>query len=256
VTYKVHPLAVSSILDAFVRRQDGNEMALGTLMGYIDGNCLVISDAFAVLHKENETTGALSIDKEYHKKMVGLRKKVVPTENVVGWFSTSGEIEPVFVGVHSFYSTPSESKFAPTQLLPSPVLLTIDPTLSEGDLNIRVSLMHPTVGADSLIQFHQIDRSEESGNEMKLLRLLESHSELSVNGPLSSSVQVDLDLVSQVDPSSEMAASVSMAVQGWVNSASRVNPQTIADIEALAEAQSQTVKKVLNLINESPEIVI
>ena len=256
VTYKVHPLAVSAILDAYVRRQEGNEMALGTLMGYIDGNCLVISDAFTVLHKENEATGALSIDKDYHKKMVALKKKVVPTENVVGWFTTNGEIEPVFVAVHSFYSTPSESKFVPTQLLPSPVLLTIDPTLSEGDLNIRVSLMQPTVGADSLIQFHQLDSSDQITQEGALLRYLESQSELSINGPMSSSIKADLAEVSKADPASDIATSVSMAVQGWVNSASRVDPQTVSDMEKLAQSQIESAKKVQDLIKESPEIVI
>ena len=256
LTYKVHPLAVASILDAYVRRQEGSEMALGTLMGYIDGNCLVISDAFTVLHKENESTGALSIDKEYHKKMVMLKKKVVPTENVVGWFTTNGEIEPVFVGVHSFYSTPSESKFAPTQLLPSPVLLTLDPTLSEGDLNIRVSLMQPTVGADSLIQFHQLDSSDVTGKEADLIRFLESQSELSINGPMTTSIKSDLAEVSKAQPSSDIATSVSLAVQGWINSAARVTSQTIEEVEALAQSQIQTVKKVEQLINETRDIVI
>ena len=88
-------------------------------MGYIEGNCLVISDAFTVLHKENAETGALSLDKEYHRKMVALRKKSVPSESVVGWFTTCEDIEPTFVVVHNFYATTSESKFIPTPLLPT-----------------------------------------------------------------------------------------------------------------------------------------
>ena len=57
-------------------------------MGYFEGNCLVISDAFLVLHRENEETGSISLDKEYHRKMVALKKKICPTENVLGWFAT------------------------------------------------------------------------------------------------------------------------------------------------------------------------
>ena len=132
LTCRVHPLVPATIFDAYIRRQEGNTKCLGTLMGYVEGNSLVISDAFVVLHKENEGTGTLSLDKEYHKKLVAMKKKVCPTESVVGWFSTCDELEAGFVAVHAFYGTPSESKFVSSQLLPSPVFLTVDPSLSSG----------------------------------------------------------------------------------------------------------------------------
>jgi len=256
---RVHPLAIASILDAFIRRPEGAEMSLGTLMGYIDGTRLVISDAFTVLHKENDVTGTLSLDKEYHKKMVALKKKVVPTESVIGWFSTSGDIEPSFVAVHSFYGTPSESKFVPSQLLPSPVLLTIDPILSEGDLNIRVSIMQPTVGADSLIQFHQLSlESDMNSVTAAVLNKIQSDSEL-LSNQVSSDVSEDLSLLmNQVDAekNGELASKVSMLIQTLNNSASKIDRKIVDEIRALAKTHQALVEKVSGLLAETPEIVI
>jgi hypothetical protein len=237
-------------------------MSLGTLMGYIDGTCLVISDAFTVLHKENESTGTLSLDKEYHKKMVSLKKKVVPTESVVGWFTTSDNIEPSYVAVHGFYATPSESKFAPTQLLPSPVLLTIDPTLSEGDLNIRVSIMQQTVGADSLIQFHQLSLESpiaSADSQMHAaINILEIDSEL-LSNQATSGLSEDLSiLMNEVDATSnpDLARKISILIQTLGNSALKMDEQVVEEIRALAQTHNDLVKKVSSLVNETPEIVI
>lgn len=43
-------------------------------MGYTEGSVLVITDAFVVLHKETEA--GISLDKDYHRRMYALKKKV------------------------------------------------------------------------------------------------------------------------------------------------------------------------------------
>ena len=222
-------------------------------MGYFEGNCLVIADAFMVLHKEHEEAGTLSLDKEYHRKMVALKKKISPTENVVGWFATCDDIEPSFVPVHSFFSTAAESRFVPSQLLPAPVLLTVDPTLSNGDLNLRVSVMQPTVGADSLVQFHQLALDQEAGDNV--LSYVSRFSE-SVGGGKTQTIQADLETLSAYATSSArdlaIGESVSMALQEWKHSAK--NDQSVESMRDLAKSHLELVDRVSSVIDRSGEL--
>jgi hypothetical protein len=267
---RVHPLAVATILDAYVRRSEGNEKSIGTLMGYIEGNCVVISDAFTVLHKENEETGAIALDKEYHRKMVALKKKSTPSEVVVGWFATSDDIEATFVIVHNFYSTPSESRFIPTPLLPTPVLLTIDPSLSNGTLNIRVSVMTPTVGADSLVQFHEISVEQKSTNpsheERMVQALLTSVAKESkiLSSFHSTTLVDDLNEIERYgnasivdDNSADIAAQVSMAAQEWKNSVSATGDKAVEEMKELANTHKTLAERINQVVNaNTTEIVI
>lgn len=249
ISCKVSPLAVSAILDAYVRRQEGNEKCIGALSGFFEGNCLVISDAFMVLHKENEDSGTISLDKDYHKKMAALKKKISPTENVVGWFATCDEIEPSFVPVHSFFSTPSESRFMPSQLLPAPVLLTVDPTLSNGDLNIRVSVMQSTVGADSLVQFHQLPLEQEPGDSV--LNYLSRYSEI-LGGGKAQSVEGDLETLASyaTSPNRDLVLeeSVSMALQEWRHSTK--SDRSVDELRNLSRDHMNLVRRVSAVIDE------
>lgn len=265
---RVHPLAVASILDSYVRRSEGNEKSIGTLMGYIEGNCVVISDAFTVLHKENEESGSISLDKEYHRKMVALRKKSSPGEVVVGWFATCDDFEPGFVLVHNFYSVQSESRFVPTALLPTPLLLTLDPILSEGSLNIRVSVMQSTVGADSLVQFHEISiisvPNDATTHEARMTRAVLSSlaKESKILSTVSGTTLVeDLNeidsFVNTADNGRELSDQVSMAVQEWKNSVQTSGIAGISEMKELAQTHVKLAERVIKVLDSSKtEIVI
>lgn len=246
ITCRVHPLVVSTVLDAYIRRQEGNEKCIGALMGYIDGNCLVISDAFMVLHKENEENGTLSLDKEYHRKMVVMKKKVCPTENVVGWFATCDEIEPSFVPVHSFFSTPAESKFVPSQLMSSPVLLTVDPSLSNGDLNIKVSVMQTTVGADSLVQFHQLS-TEVDTNSASVMQFVRNFSQIAA-GSNSESIKEDIATVASAASND---ASVSVALQQL-----KTTGADLSDLKSMVKTHLGLVDRVSAVINQPTQDIV
>ena len=249
IACRVHPLVVSAILDAHIRRQEENEKSIGALMGYFEGNSLVISDAFMVLHKENEETGTISVDKEYHRKMVALKKKVCPTENVIGWFVTSDDVEASFVLVHNFFATPSESKFAASQLLPSPVLLTIDPTLSNGDLNMKVSVMQPTVGADSLVQFHQLATQLDTKSS-DVLRFIHQFSEISGKSGESLSIKADFEtLVNLNDP--KRVEEVSLALQYLKSTTGSVE-----QLKKSTESQQSLTEKVAAVLNQSSQDIV
>lgn len=235
---RVNPLVVASISDSYVRRQEGNQKCIGTLMGYVDGNTLVISDAFMVLHKENEDMGTLSIDKEYHRKMVLLKKKVCPAESVVGWFSTCDEMEAGFVAVQSFYATTNESKFIASPIVPAPVLLTMDPSMSSGDLNIKVSIMQMTVGAESLMQFHQLPVSFEEAP----LDYLAGFSEMPLGKLIGGSLKEDLRTLAEA---SAVCSDVAMAIQS-------LN----VEFETVNESKAALLSRVEALVSTDSEILI
>ena len=60
VTVKVHPLVLFSVLEHYVRRNEGQKRVIGTLMGYKEGSTLHVTDCYAVPHDENPETGEIA----------------------------------------------------------------------------------------------------------------------------------------------------------------------------------------------------
>lgn len=80
----VHPVALFSILDHYLRRTDTQERVIGTLLGTrSDNGEIEVRSAFAVLHSETEEQ--VAVDMEYHRTMYELHHKVNPKEVIVGW---------------------------------------------------------------------------------------------------------------------------------------------------------------------------
>jgi len=151
---RIHPVAILTILDSYVRKPEGARRTIGTLLGHVTGSVLEITDAFPVIHKDTDEQGVL-LDTDYHKLMMGLRQKVSPREVVVGWFSTEDEITGTSAVIHSFYCS-KESHFNATLVLPSPIHLLVDTSLQKQCLALRAYVNVRTVIADSLLQFHEI----------------------------------------------------------------------------------------------------
>lgn len=67
-----------------------------------------------------------------------MNKKVYTKEKVIGWFTTLTDINITHAIVHKYY-TEKTSKFTPIKgILPSPLLLTIDPKITNGSFDLRV----------------------------------------------------------------------------------------------------------------------
>ena len=79
----VHPVALFSILDHFLRREKSQERVIGTLLGTRNENEIEVRNCFAVLH--NETAERVEVDMDYHRTMFELHQKVNPKEVIVGW---------------------------------------------------------------------------------------------------------------------------------------------------------------------------
>ena len=83
----VHPVAIFSILDHYLRRTDAQDRVIGTLLGTRTETEIEIRSSFAVLH--SETSEQVAVDMEYHRTMYELHHKVSPKEVIVGWYAWS-----------------------------------------------------------------------------------------------------------------------------------------------------------------------
>uniref|UniRef100_A0A7S1F769 MPN domain-containing protein n=1 Tax=Noctiluca scintillans TaxID=2966 RepID=A0A7S1F769_NOCSC len=163
---RVHPVAVLKILDAFVRRPEGAKRTIGTLLGCIsEGSVVDITDSFPVVHKDTDDFGVM-MDQEYHKHMLALRQKVSPREVVVGWFSTGDEINSASAVIHNFYFT-KESQFTATAVLPGPVHLLVDTSLTQPSFLIKAFVNVRTTVAEHLLQFHEVPLTVETSKSEK-----------------------------------------------------------------------------------------
>jgi translation initiation factor 3 subunit F len=81
----IHPVALFSILDHYLRRKDDQDRVIGTLLGVrtSEADTVEVRSSFAVLH--SETSEQVAVDMEYHRTMYELHHKVNPKEVIVGW---------------------------------------------------------------------------------------------------------------------------------------------------------------------------
>lgn len=93
-TVTIHPVALFSILDHYLRRKDDQDRVIGTLLGVrtsggssgsggSETETVEVRSSFAVLH--SETSEQVAVDMEYHRTMYELHHKVNPKEVIVGW---------------------------------------------------------------------------------------------------------------------------------------------------------------------------
>ena len=79
----IHPVALFSILDHYLRRTDAQDRVIGTLLGTRHETEIEVRSSFPVLH--SETSEQVAVDMEYHRTMYELHHKVSPREIIVGW---------------------------------------------------------------------------------------------------------------------------------------------------------------------------
>jgi len=116
-----------SIIDHYSRRNDDQERVIGALLGrQSPGGTVEITDCFPVPHEESSEV--VGVEMEFHKLMLDLHNRVNSREQIVGWYSTTGDIPYNSVLVHEFFQ--HEVNSATT-----PVHVTIDPSLSNIDVN-------------------------------------------------------------------------------------------------------------------------
>merc|ERR1711934_190617 len=99
---KVSSEVVINILDAYVRRNEGQERVIGTLLGSVtEGGKVDVRNAYAVPH--NESNEQVALDIEFHRTMLELQQKISPRDTIVGWFSTGKGIVSSDALIQEFY---------------------------------------------------------------------------------------------------------------------------------------------------------
>jgi translation initiation factor 3 subunit F len=144
---KVQPLAIFEILDHYIRRNEGQEEVIGTLLGTSVGGTVVVTSSFPApglfqwaddKPKENEVLMS------HIRNMYALSQKTSPNEQIVGWYSTSKIFDQRTALTHNFFWGECSGDV-------SPVLLTVDPSTIGLDLQCFVNGATLTVGDKALI---------------------------------------------------------------------------------------------------------
>merc|ERR1711976_1029162 len=114
----VTPSAIATIVDAHERRggsgDNQKKYVIGTCIGNIEGNNTYIDQVFIVNYEMRASTGnqqlVFQLDKQHQAEMLNLTQAASPDQSVVGWFSTSHDVDfqeldkPMF----DYYSTEAQ----------------------------------------------------------------------------------------------------------------------------------------------------
>ncbi|KIJ20395.1 hypothetical protein PAXINDRAFT_160964 [Paxillus involutus ATCC 200175] len=82
----IHPTALLSILDHFLRRTDDQHRVIGTLLGTPSPTVVNVTHAFAVLHLEEAER--VAVDMDYHRAMYEMFLRGREGLSIVGWYAT------------------------------------------------------------------------------------------------------------------------------------------------------------------------
>uniref|UniRef100_A0A3B0MZZ1 JAB1/Mov34/MPN/PAD-1 ubiquitin protease, putative n=1 Tax=Theileria annulata TaxID=5874 RepID=A0A3B0MZZ1_THEAN len=159
IKWKVHPMVIFTILDSYMRREDGQYNVIGTLLGVVcEANTVEITDSFVDRHSLTDE-GLLQIIKDHHENMYELKQKINPKEQVVGWFCTGSEMTELTCAVHGWFKQfNSVSKFYPNPNLYEPIHLLVDASCDSASMMIKAYVQLPlTITKDACFQFHEVD---------------------------------------------------------------------------------------------------
>jgi hypothetical protein len=137
----IQPSVVSIILDHYMRRPQGEDTVVGTLLGSVDGQIVDIQTCFSVpMEQDQDNKKSKLIDKDYNEKMLKFHRKVNPKEDLIGMYLSGTEIDAYAVSLFQYYQELSlEKTNRQTTLAGAPLIMLIDPTMKNLSLSIKVS---------------------------------------------------------------------------------------------------------------------
>eukprot|EP00271_Cylindrocystis_brebissonii_P011280 TRINITY_DN28408_c0_g1_i1.p1 TRINITY_DN28408_c0_g1~~TRINITY_DN28408_c0_g1_i1.p1 ORF type:complete len:290 (-),score=56.98 TRINITY_DN28408_c0_g1_i1:296-1165(-) len=119
IVAKIHPVVIFNVCDCYIRRNEGQERVIGTLLGSIGADGVVeVKNSFAVPH--NESSDQVAVDIDFHRTMFELNQRVNPKEVIVGWYSSGSGLSGSDALIQDFY----------VRETPNPIHLTVDPSAS------------------------------------------------------------------------------------------------------------------------------
>ncbi|KFY81665.1 hypothetical protein V500_11202 [Pseudogymnoascus sp. VKM F-4518 (FW-2643)] len=107
----VQPQVVFSILDHALRRDPASNRVIGALLGVRseDGMEVEVKNCFAINHTETEEQ--VEVDVEYQKNMLALQLKANPREVLLGWYTTSLELNNFSALIQNFFASSETGTF-------------------------------------------------------------------------------------------------------------------------------------------------
>ncbi|KAF0316500.1 hypothetical protein GQ607_016274 [Colletotrichum asianum] len=114
LTVNIQPQAILSILDHAVRRDIRDTQStrvIGALVGVRseDGTEVEVRSCFAIPHTENEDQ--VEVDVDYQKNMLALTLKASPRESLLGWYTTTHELNSFSALIQNFFASPDTGTF-------------------------------------------------------------------------------------------------------------------------------------------------
>jgi translation initiation factor 3 subunit F len=102
---------IFSILDHALRRDPSSHRVIGALLGVRseDGMEVEVRNCFAIPHTETEEQ--VEVDVEYQKNMLSLQLKANPREVLLGWYTTSLELNNFSALIQNFFASPETGTF-------------------------------------------------------------------------------------------------------------------------------------------------
>jgi len=131
IACRLHPVVVLSILDHYVRRNDGQNRTIGTLLGVNNEGVVQITNSFALPQSDTDHIDQI---RDFHRNMQDLHIKANPQETVVGWYATGNKIDENSVRIHEFYWREMQAP---------PVHLLVDTGLHNNKLSISTYIGSP-----------------------------------------------------------------------------------------------------------------
>ncbi|KAI9738523.1 MAG: hypothetical protein M1818_005420 [Claussenomyces sp. TS43310] len=133
----IQPQTVFSILDHSLRRDPQSHRVIGALLGVRseDGMEVEVRNCFAIPHTETEEQ--VEVDVEYQKNMLILQLKANPREVLLGWYTTSLELNNFSALIQNFFASPETGTF------PHPAVHLTISTEAGKEINARAYISAP-----------------------------------------------------------------------------------------------------------------
>lgn len=146
ISSRLHPVVLFNICDSFIRRNEGQERVIGTLLGNVEDGVVEITNSYAVPH--NESMDQVAVDIEFHKTMFDLHQRVNAGEVIVGWYSTGSALTGSDALIQDFFG----------REIANPIHLMVDCLLNNDEMSIKAFTSNTlTVGDQQLgAQFQQV----------------------------------------------------------------------------------------------------
>ena len=111
---------------------------MGALVGNIDGMNVGIQTSFGIPFSQQKDGSLSSVDFDYAEKMYKFHRKVNPKEGLIGLYKSGKVVDKDTIEIWYEYMQ-KLMKNSRSAVMPQPLLLLIDPEMTDNKLAIKVS---------------------------------------------------------------------------------------------------------------------